>query len=139
MKVMVTLNVETDLHIANGSRGEIVAIKHDQNEKPYSPNEDVVTLTEVPAYILVKMQNTKIAALPGLQEGVIPLLALERTFQIVDGKKKKTVTRKQLPVTPSYAFTDYWSQGQTINNAIVDIATPPCGGLTAFNIYVSLS
>ena len=52
----------------------------------------------------------------------------------------KTVTRSQLPLTPAYAFTDYWSQGQkTLPCVIVDIATPPTGGLTPFNACVQLS
>ena len=42
-------------------------------------------------------------------------------------------------MTAAYAFTDYCSQGQTIPAALVDIATPPSGGLTLFNLYVALS
>ncbi|KAG2122384.1 hypothetical protein BD769DRAFT_1290470, partial [Suillus cothurnatus] len=42
-------------------------------------------------------------------------------------------------LTPAYAFTDYRSQGQTISNAIIDIATPPTAGITPFNVYVALS
>ena len=42
-------------------------------------------------------------------------------------------------MTAAYAFTDYRSQGQTIPAALVDIATPPSGGLTLFNLYVALS
>ncbi|KAG1817848.1 hypothetical protein EV424DRAFT_1267137, partial [Suillus variegatus] len=42
-------------------------------------------------------------------------------------------------VTPAYSFTDYRSQGQTISHSIIDIATPPSGGLTPFNVYVALS
>ncbi|KAF8119744.1 hypothetical protein EV363DRAFT_1146192, partial [Boletus edulis] len=49
------------------------------------------------------------------------------------------INRIQLPLTPAYAFTDYRSQGQTINHAIIDIATPPSGSLTPFNVYVALS
>ncbi|KAG1896637.1 uncharacterized protein F5891DRAFT_958392 [Suillus fuscotomentosus] len=45
----------------------------------------------------------------------------------------------QLPLTPAYAFTDYQSQGQTISNTIIDIAQPPSGELTPFNVYVALS
>ncbi|KAI6031186.1 hypothetical protein BKA83DRAFT_4044971, partial [Pisolithus microcarpus] len=36
------------------------------------------------------------------------------------------------------AFTDYRSQGQTLQSVIVDIATPPSGGLNLFNLYVAL-
>ncbi|KIM70349.1 hypothetical protein SCLCIDRAFT_36977, partial [Scleroderma citrinum Foug A] len=39
----------------------------------------------------------------------------------------------------AYAFTDYRSQGQTIPYVIVDIANPPTGGLSLFNLYVALS
>ncbi|KAF8425817.1 hypothetical protein L210DRAFT_871327, partial [Boletus edulis BED1] len=49
------------------------------------------------------------------------------------------VTRRQLPLTPAYAFTDYRSQGQTLSCAIVGIGTPPSGTLAPFNIYVALS
>ena len=42
-------------------------------------------------------------------------------------------------MTAAYAFTDYCSQGQTIPYVLVDIATPPTGGLNLFNLYVALS
>ncbi len=42
-------------------------------------------------------------------------------------------------MTACYAFTDYRSQGQTIPFVIVDIASPPTGTLTLFNLYVALS
>ena len=38
----------------------------------------------------------------------------------------------------TYAFTDYCLQGQTIPTVLVDIATPPTGGLNLFNLYVAL-
>lgn len=42
-------------------------------------------------------------------------------------------------MTVAYAFTDYRSQGQTIPYVIIDIATPPPGTLSLFNLYVALS
>jgi ATP-dependent exoDNAse (exonuclease V) alpha subunit len=42
-------------------------------------------------------------------------------------------------LTLAYTFTDYRSQGQTLEPVIVDIAPPPFGRLTPFNIYVALS
>ncbi|KAF8195698.1 hypothetical protein K438DRAFT_1586944 [Mycena galopus ATCC 62051] len=39
----------------------------------------------------------------------------------------------------AYAFTDYRSQGQTIGHVLVDIASPPSGKLSLFNLYVALS
>jgi hypothetical protein len=55
------------------------------------------------------------------------------------GKKGNTIERKQFPLMPAYAFTDFKSQGQTIESVIVDLAKPPSGGLTGFNVYVALS
>ncbi|KAG2036329.1 hypothetical protein BDR03DRAFT_816293, partial [Suillus americanus] len=39
-------------------------------------------------------------------------------------------------LTPAYSFMDYQSQGQTINNAIIDIAIQRTAGLTPFNVYL---
>ena len=38
-----------------------------------------------------------------------------------------TVDRQQFALTPAYAFTDFKSQGQTMENVIVDITRPPFG------------
>jgi len=42
-------------------------------------------------------------------------------------------------VTAGYAFTDYKSQGQTIEYVIIDIGKPPTGTLSPFSAYVALS
>ncbi|KAK0234018.1 hypothetical protein IW262DRAFT_1260284 [Armillaria fumosa] len=42
-------------------------------------------------------------------------------------------------MTSAYAFTHYRSQGQTIPAVIVDVARPPTGKLSLFNLYVALS
>ncbi|KAI0076306.1 hypothetical protein K474DRAFT_1645141 [Panus rudis PR-1116 ss-1] len=145
MKVMVTLNVETDLDIANGTRGEIVDIILDPEEPPLQTSGYIVKLTKPPAYVLVKLDWTRLPPLNGLPPGVVPIEPAKKSFTIhVPSSSsstpiKKTVSRRQLPITPAYAFTDYRAQGQTITNVIVDIATPPSSELTLFNIYVALS
>ncbi|KAI0253861.1 hypothetical protein BJV78DRAFT_1122426 [Lactifluus subvellereus] len=55
------------------------------------------------------------------------------------GKVRRNVVRRQFPITPAYAFTDYRSQRQTISHVIVDLASPPSGSLSLFNVYVALS
>ncbi|KAF9561233.1 hypothetical protein CPC08DRAFT_635692 [Agrocybe pediades] len=42
-------------------------------------------------------------------------------------------------MTPGYAFTDYKSQGQTIEHVVIDIKSPPYAPLTPFGVYVALS
>ena len=49
------------------------------------------------------------------------------------------VDRVQFALTGAYAFTDYKSQGQTIDCALIDLAKLPSGTLTSFNSYVTLS
>jgi ATP-dependent exoDNAse (exonuclease V) alpha subunit len=139
MSVMATFNVEIDLDIANGSRGEITKIVLDERETEFMPTAPIVELAYPPAYILVKMNRTKAVQLAGLEKNVLPLVPLERTFTITHGKGQKSIKRRQLPITPAYSFTGYRSQGQTIANSIIDIGTPPIGGLTPFNVYVALS
>ena len=94
----------------------------------------------------------------GLEERVIPVEPASYTYRInclgSEGNViTRTVRRRQFPMTPAYAFTDYRSQGQTLAAVIVDIATPPTGkqlfcdrpgwqtvgGLSLFKLYVALS
>ena len=82
--------------------------------------------------------------LEGLDENVIPVEPAVMTYQIQRqvGRGKtahQMIQRKQFPMTPAYAFTDYHAQGQTLQHVIVDIASPPTGTLSLFNLYVALS
>jgi ATP-dependent exoDNAse (exonuclease V) alpha subunit len=145
MRVMVTENVETDLDITNGACGEIVGIILHENEPPIA-QEAVVKLRylQVPAYILVKLSRTKASKLTGLDDCVIPVEPSSTTYRmtmVTKGGRKgpRTVRRRQFPITAAYAFTDYRSQGQTITYVLVDIAPPPRGTLSLFNLYVALS
>lgn len=143
MKVMVTVNVQTELDITNGARGTITGIGLHPEENDI-PNERIVQLARTPAYILVKLERTKVSPLEGLEESVIPILPITKSFSIDSESeggenRKKSVKRIQFPMTEAYAFTDYRSQGQTIPYVIVDIAKPPSGSLTLFNVYVALS
>ena len=81
----------------------------------------------------------KAPCLENLPQNVIPIVPVKKTFTITKNGMKLTVTRYQLPLTLAYAFTDYRSQGQTLEPVIVDIGRPPLGHLTPFNIYVALS
>ena len=139
MKVMVTNNLQTDLDITNGARGVITDIILDPDE-PNFGDDPIVTLKHLPACVLVKLSRTRAGKLPGLDSGVIPIQRVSSSMQIKVGRDKaRTVTRTQYPITGAYSFTDYRSQGQTIPHAIIDIASPPTGKLSLFNLYVALS
>lgn len=142
MKVLVTGNLQTDLDVTNGARGELVDVVLDPREPPLGDSE-IVTLQYLPAYILVKMKKTRASR---LEDHVIPLEAVDVTMQITMKSQagehktvKRTVHRRQFAITAAYVFTDYRAQGQTIPYVLVDIASPPTGKLSLFNLYVALS
>jgi len=62
-----------------------------------------------------------------------------RSRQTIIGYRVFHIKQRQLPMTAAYAFTDYKSQGQTIEYVIVDIGDPPTGHMSPFGVYVALS
>ena len=143
MKVLVTNNIATDLDITNGACGEIIDIILHPDE-PTLHSGSIVHLRHLPICILVKLTRTRASILNNLDEHVVPIKPLSTTIQIDlsmmgTSKARRSVVQRQFPITPAYAFTDYHSQGQTISYVIVDLASPPSGSLSLFNIYVALS
>ena len=139
-EVMVTLNILTDMDVANGVRGVIEGIVLDERERVMTVTEtNSIRLRYPPRYVLVKLNRTKAPSLENLPQNVIPIVPVKKTFTITRNGTKMTVTRYELPLTLAYAFTDYRSQGQTLEPVIVDIGPPPYGRLTPFNVYVALS
>ena len=69
---MVTFNVETDLDITNRARSVIADIVLHPNEPPINPAAPVVSLQELPAYILVKLNGSEDER--GVECGVIKRL-----------------------------------------------------------------
>jgi len=143
MRVMVMRNIEMDLDITNGAHSEITEIVLHPDE-PLIGNQAVVELKYLPLYILVKLTWTWASPLEGLAESVIPLepTAITKQIQVktTGGKTMmQTVQQKQFPMTATYTFTDYQSQGQMLLCILVDIATPPSSTLSLFNLYIALS
>jgi ATP-dependent exoDNAse (exonuclease V) alpha subunit len=137
---MVTLNIHTELDLANGVRGVIKGIVLDERERLITTEEtQIIRLQYPPRYVLVQLDRTKAPILHGLGENIIPIVPVKKSFTVNKDGEKITVHRSQLPLTLAYAFTDYRSQGQTLEPVIVDIGPPPYGRLTPFNIYVALS
>ena len=136
-KVMVTTNIATDLDITNGARGTIVDVFLNPEEFPLEDSA-IISLKLLLQRVLVKLNRTRAARLNGLDDGVIPIFPAKCSMEITLEKTTKMVPRWQSPVTVAYCFTDYRSQGQTIPRVIVDIASPPTGKLSLFNLYVAL-
>ena len=83
------------------------------------------------------MADTSSPVLPSLQKHQVVALQETATFAVKNPITSSTVTitRKQLPITPAFAMTDYKAQGKTMEKAIIDIES--CSSLQS--LYVMLS
>ncbi|KAF5309577.1 hypothetical protein D9619_012398 [Psilocybe cf. subviscida] len=127
MKVMVTENIAFSFGVVNGSEGVVRSIRY--NEDSCGRKTAVVAYVHIPG---CKMH------LPGLDPDVVPIFPvstrIEYDIQLTAGHAVTGFTRKQLPLVPGYVYTDFKSQGRTLERAIVDLYTARGQG-----IYVMLS
>jgi len=139
MKVAVTENLAFDSRIVNGTEGVIVDIKYEEEDgRRYA----------VVAFVYVEGCGISV---PNLELGY-PLSPEDKARLLPDvvpifptGTSLKcdhinhpdlggSFSRRQLPLVPAYAFTDYKSQGRTFERAIVDLDSARRQG-----VYVMLS
>ncbi|KZV60254.1 hypothetical protein PENSPDRAFT_594287 [Peniophora sp. CONT] len=130
MKVMVTENTDMSHLTVNGSEGTLLDVAYETDE--FGTHYATCAYVHVP--------NSGIA-LEGLSENVVPIYPVRRNFRLTlrtSGKRSScsfNISREQLPLLPAYAYTDYKSQGRSLENVIVDIAS--CKDLQS--LYVMLS
>jgi hypothetical protein len=112
----------------------------DPREEDSTPNEEGhIRLQYPPPVVYFKPDIPTNTTFDGIPEGIIPISPSMIRFSVdVDGDKLK-LERRQLGIVPAYAFTDYKSQGQTMEYILVDISKPPSGSLSPFSVYVALS
>ncbi len=141
MRAMVLINIATEADIANGTRGIIQDIILDSRETIPESSAMEVKLKYPPAAIIFKPDvPSDDCIFPGLTKGLIPIIPSEGGFTIhLQNGSTTHVHRRQLALTPAYAFTHHKCQGQTIEYVIVDLGKPPSGTLDPFNAYVALS
>ena len=141
MKAMVVLNIATEADVANGTRGTVQGFVLDPREEHTSPDEEGCIHLQYPPpppviYFKPKMQTNTV--FEGIPEGIIPISPSMVHFGVdADGEKVK-LERRQLAIVPSYTFTDYKAQGQTMECVFVSIFKPPSGLLMPFSMYITL-
>jgi hypothetical protein len=151
MKAMIKYNISTEGDVANGTRGTIEEIILDPREEPPKPDEvGVVRLKYPPAVILFKpdgasdissaFEDNRGSKSIHIPKGLVPISPSIADFTIAmpDGSSLR-ISRCQYAITGGYAFTDFKSQGQSIDPVLVDIRNPPTGKLSPFSAYVALS
>ena len=143
MRAMLTHNCATDIGFANGCRGTVVDVVLDAREPSIEMSVEsggIIRLEFPPAMIVFKPdRDFKFETFHGLHPNEIPIFPKEDSFSIGKKKHKIRITRRQLPLTCAYAFTDQKSQGQTLGNVIVDIGKTSRFPVDQFGAYVALS
>ena len=76
---------------------------------------------------------------PDAEDDIVPIFPVSSTFlwmrRTEAGTDHCSVSRTQLPLLPTYAYTDYKAQGRSLGIAIVD----PASASTLQGVYVMLS
>lgn len=125
MKVMFTENIDISHQTVNGSEGTVREVKFVVDGDGYRVAQCV--------YVHVPGSGAKI---PGVPVDVVPVFP--RRFKVeykISTDKKLTISRYQMPLLPAYAYTDYKSQGRSLDTAIVYLA----GARSVQSLYVMLS
>ena len=127
MKVMIQENLAFTNRVVNGTEGTIRNILYeDINGRRYA----VVVYVHIPGSGRIH---------PGAENDVVPIFPETSTFTWIrrtqSGIEQNTVSRTQLPLLPAYAYTDYKSQGRSLDAAIAD----PTSASSLQGVYVMLS
>ena len=127
MKVMVQENLAFMNRVVNGSEGIVRDIIYQEEDgKRYA----IVVYVHIPGAGRVH---------PTADEDIVPIFPETSSFswlrKLTEGIDKSVVSRTQLPLLPAYAYTDYKSQGRSLDTAIVDLSSAS----SLQGIYVMLS
>jgi hypothetical protein len=91
---------------------------------------------------LFKAEHGTQAKFADIPAGLVPITPTTTRFTIkTDDNRVFHIERRQLPIAAAYKFTNYKSQGQTVEYVIAsgDIGEPPTGHMSSFGVYVALS
>lgn len=126
MKIMITENIALAQSVVNGAEGVLLNVKYRLTEEG----------GKIAVCALVKIPGSGTCVDPTLGPDVYPIVPTRTHFKYSSTSEGEfTITRWQLPLLPAYAYTDYKSQGRTLEKAIVDLAE--CHSLQS--LYVMLS
>jgi hypothetical protein len=134
-RVTVIPNATKRSELSSGIMGSVVEIVLDQDEGALLSEEQSVTLSSMPFYILVLLDRRYEISLPGLPPNVVPIRPVQFEYQF-----QKNITEWQLPIVPAFAMPPFRVHGQTVKKAILDLAVIPTRpSLTSIRQYNVLS
>ncbi|KAJ2916205.1 hypothetical protein MD484_g4202, partial [Candolleomyces efflorescens] len=126
MKVMITENISITHRAVNGAEGTVTKIC-------YSEGQDGIRYAEV-VYVHIPKSGLRVS---GLAKDVVPIVPTSTSIQhilTIGSYQMKSFTRRQCPLVPAYCYTDYKSQGRSLEKVVVDLASARNQG-----VYVMLS
>jgi ATP-dependent exoDNAse (exonuclease V) alpha subunit len=143
MPIMVTINVCVSLGITNGSTGYLREIILHPIDLNHLSNEDSSTsmyvCRKLPLALIVDFEGCSKFNFPNFPENCFPIFPhTERFIYQFSIGKRITIERKQFPIIPRFATTNYKCQGDTLPCAIVDLPEGPARN-SASTSYVSFS
>ena len=150
MNVVLRLATQyTGAGVCNNSEGTVRQIVLDDRETwpPLHNEKGTVILTCPPAYVLVHVPEAekKGVHLRGFPPGVVPIARDTRTFNVKIFAKKGvrerifTIKRTQIPLSTAKISSVHRAQGETINDALMDLRQPRGDRSDKAIIYVAVS
>jgi ATP-dependent exoDNAse (exonuclease V) alpha subunit len=128
MPVMITMNLDVQGGIVNGSIGTVRSICF----KTLTNGEHALS------HCIVHLPNATAPVLPNLGVNEYPIMQESMYITYKGGKRNShgfSFKRMQLPLIPAFAMTAHKSQGQTLPKAIIDLNS--CCGSEAPYVMVS--
>ncbi len=75
-KVLIMMNINTDMDMCNGVRGEVIHIWADPQEEGGNEETSVQEMWYPPSCVLIKMNRNQEGQVEGLEENTIPLFLI---------------------------------------------------------------
>ena len=121
-KIMLTMNLWTDVGLCNGATGTVVDFICANNQQP----------PDLPVSIIVKFDDYSGPSINDSMPAYVPICPITVTSEALDGMHE----RQQLPLKLVWAITIHKSQGLTLPKAWIDIGhTEKTAGIS----YVTIS
>ncbi|KAK7001750.1 PIF1-like helicase-domain-containing protein, partial [Favolaschia claudopus] len=125
MRVMVTENLALKISVVNGAEGVLREIHYSTDSKGRRYADC--------AYVEIPGSNFN---MDGRDKDIVPIVPFTSYFRYKSKSGRSfPITRKQLPLLPAYAFTDYKAQGKSLRRVIVDLN----GARSLQSLYVMIS
>ncbi|CAG8467699.1 10788_t:CDS:10, partial [Scutellospora calospora] len=128
MKVVLTVNICTNDNMANGLLEIFQQIVYDQNSIDYSSSrKNNIVLKGPPKYVIVELTDKESGTYKTLPSNYVPIYSIKCACVYTIWRHNRSMIHRnfqhfQLPLASAYTFTDFKSQGYTLQKTIVNLS-----------------